>query len=78
MFVVKFHHERKNWSRRSVKMKKLQVFALDREKNDLMMSWDFKSGYRQFCRHPDVRDLLILRNRDVLYRCIALPFGRGR
>lgn len=77
-FVVNFHRQSKHWARGSVKMETVQSFALDMEKNDVLMSWDFKSGYRHFYLHPDVRNFFVFRYGGAFYRCIALPFGWGR
>lgn len=43
-----------------------------------MMSWDIKSGYRQFYLHPSIRDFFLFQYAGSYYRCIALPFGWGR
>lgn len=44
----------------------------------MLLSWDFKSGYRHFYLHHDMRDYFIFRYAVKFYRCIALPFGWGR
>lgn len=44
----------------------------------MLMSWDIKSGYLHFYRHPNMRDYFLLRKYGNYYQCISLPFGKGR
>jgi hypothetical protein len=58
-------------------MEILPSFGLSLWRNDYMMSWNIKSGYRHFSLYPLMRDLFGFRYAG-LYRCIALPFGWRR
>lgn len=49
----------KNWPKESLKMEKVQHFASKIEGGDVMMSEDFKSGYRHFYLHPGMRDCFV-------------------
>lgn len=77
-FVVNFARQSKHWSKGSVKMETLPGFGLELMRNDTLMSWDIKSGYRHFYLHPCMRDMFVFRYGGRYYRCIALPFGWGR
>jgi hypothetical protein len=59
-------------------METLPYFGFSLCKNDNMMSWDIKAGYRHFYLHPLMRDFFVFRYAGRYYWCIALPFGRGR
>jgi hypothetical protein len=59
-------------------METLPSFALQLLKNDHLMSWDVKSGYRHFYLHPRMRDYFLFHYDGCFYRCVALPFGWGR
>jgi hypothetical protein len=76
-FVINFARQSRHWQKGSVKMETLPGFALDLVRNDVLMSWDVKSGYRNFYRHPRMRDDFLFHCGGRFYRCVALPFGRG-
>lgn len=77
-FVVNLKQQSQHWPKGSVKMETIPSFALDLQKDDTLMSWDIKSGYRHMYLHPDMRDFFVFRFDGRFYRCIALPFGWGR
>lgn len=76
--MVNLHCQSNHWPTGIVKMETIQSFALEIEKGDVMMSWDFKSAYQHFYLHPDVRDYFVFRYGGKFYHCIALPFSWGR
>lgn len=52
----------KHWPKGNVKMGTLLAFALDLEKNDVLMSCDIKGGYHHCYLHPDMmRDYFLFR-----------------
>lgn len=55
-FVINYSRQSKHWARGMVKMETLQGFTVGLENRDMLMPWDFKSGYRHLYLHPDVRD----------------------
>jgi hypothetical protein len=77
-FVINFARQSRHWQKRSVKMEALPGFALDLVRNNMPMSWDVKSGYRHFYLHPRMRDYFLFHCGGRFYRCVSLPFGRGR
>jgi hypothetical protein len=77
-FLVNLSRESQHWPRGSVKMETLPSFGLSLCKNDYVMTWDIKAGYRHFYLHPLMRDFVEFRYYGRYYRCIALPFGWGR
>jgi hypothetical protein len=54
--VINFARQSRHWQKASVKMETLPVFVPDLVRNDVLMSWDVKSGYRHFYLHPRMRD----------------------
>jgi hypothetical protein len=78
LFVINLSQQSQHWPKGSVKMENLPCFALNLAKNDHLMSWDVKSGYRHFYLHPKMRDYFLFQYGDRSYRCIALPFGWER
>jgi hypothetical protein len=56
-------------------METLPVFVPDLVRNDALMSWEVKSGYRHFYLHPRMRDLFLFNYGGCFYICVALPFG---
>jgi hypothetical protein len=47
-FVINFSRQSRHWPKGSVRTETLPGFALNLVKNDHLMSWDVKSGYRHF------------------------------
>lgn len=56
-------------------METIPSFALEIEKNDFLLSFYIKFGYRNFYLHPDIREFFLFHYAGNFYRCIALPFG---
>lgn len=77
-FVINLHRQSLHWPKGSVRMETLPSFALSLRKDDTLMSWDAKGGYRHMFLHPDMRDYFIFRYSGRYFRCVALPFGWGR
>jgi hypothetical protein len=77
-FVINFSRQSRHWPKGTVKMETVPGFGLALLRNDHLMSWDIKSGYRHFYLHPLMRDFFLFRYAGRFYRCIALPFGWGR
>jgi hypothetical protein len=76
--VISFARQSKHWPKGSVKTETLPGFALNMVKNDYLMSWDVKSGYRHFYLHPRMRDYFLFKYDARFYRRIVSPFGWGR
>jgi hypothetical protein len=77
-FVINSSRPSQHWPKGSVKMENFPGFAVNLLKNDYLMSWYVKSGYRHFYLHPRMRDYFLFHYGGRFYRCIALPFGWGR
>ena len=58
-----------------MKLETLQVLALEFERNDCLMSWDFMFGYRHFPLHAGIREPVLFHYAGIIYSCLALPFG---
>jgi hypothetical protein len=58
-------------------MENFPSFGLSLCRNDYMMSWNIKSGYRHFYLYSLMREFFVFRFAG-LYRCIVLPFGWRR
>jgi hypothetical protein len=58
-FVINFSRQSRHWPKGSKKMETLPGFALNLVKNDHLMSWDVKSGYRHFYLHPKMREFFL-------------------
>jgi hypothetical protein len=58
-FVINFSRQSRHWPKGSVRMETLPGFALNLVKNDHLMSWDVKSGYRHFYLHPEMHDYFL-------------------
>jgi hypothetical protein len=63
---------------RSVKMETLSGFSLNLVRNNHLMSWDVKSGYRHFYVHPKMLNYFLFHYDGRSCKCIALPFDWGR
>lgn len=50
--MINFSQHSKNWPKATVKLETVQSFVVEMEREDMLMSWDFKSGYRHFYLHP--------------------------
>lgn len=48
------------------------------QRDDTLISWDVKSGYRRFSLHPDIWNFFVFRYRGKCYRCIALSVEQAR
>jgi hypothetical protein len=73
-FAIHFSLQSRHWPKGSVKMETLPGFALNMVKNDHLMSWDVKSGYRHFYLHPKMREFFLFHYVGRFYRCVALVF----
>ena len=77
-FVQAFHIQSQQWKRQGTRMETKEAFASLLRRNDNLLSFDIKAGYRHFFLHPDMRNYFIFRYDGRYFRCIALPFGWGR
>lgn len=76
-FLINLSRNSEHWPHHGVKMETMPAFALDLEQGDILMSWDFKAGYRYMYLHPAMRDSFLFRYQGTYYRCLALHFGWG-
>lgn len=60
-YVMKFKWQSKHWATGSVNVETVQSFAMDVDRGDATLSWDFKCGYRYFYLHPWMRDYFLVR-----------------
>lgn len=70
-----FHVQSKQWKHTSTRMERKEDFAALLRKDDRLISFDIRSGYRHF---RDMRDYFLFHFDGRYYRCKALPFGWGR
>lgn len=77
-FVQNFHIQSKQWSPTPTRMDTKKGFASLLRKDDHLISFDIKSGYRHFSLHPDVRNYFLFHFNGQFFRCKALPFGWSR
>jgi hypothetical protein len=77
-FVINFERQSRHWQKGSVKMEMLPGFAPGLVRNDVLTSWNVKSGYRHFYLHQRMRDYFLFHYGGRFYRFVALPFGWGR
>ena len=75
---MNFSKQSKNWEKGSVWMETLSGYAIRLKRGDHIISFDVKSGYHHVLLAPCMRDCFLFQYDGNLYRCVALPFGRGR
>lgn len=76
--MINFSRQSKHWLKGTVRMETVLSIAVEVEMGDVIMSLDFKSGYRHFYVHPKVCDYFLFRYNGRFYRCVEFPFGWGR
>lgn len=58
-------------------MEALQGIAVELRSGDILISWNFKIGFRHFYLHPDARDYFLFRSAGRYRSCTALHIWVG-
>lgn len=77
-FEINLSEQSENWPKGSLKSETLTALSLQIGRQDHMVSFDVRSGYRHLRLAPRMRDMFLFRYGGRFYKCVALPFGWGR
>lgn len=76
-FVICLNRQSKFFRKRPTRMEGAVNFCAHIQKDDHMISFDVKSGYRHLKLHRDMIDDFVFCYNGEYYQCLAMPFGWG-